>query len=258
MSIYLGIIGAGSYYNGWLSAHIIFGIWVALGSIISFFMVVTSSDNNLYGAPKYIIPRTRSIKLRDFFDRYQAFFFISIILIIGTFFSLFSFFKLISIFWTFLTILSIFLINFLFSLKINYHTLVKQEEEELLLNEFQVLLRKSKEFAERGNKNYSKKSYQPAIENWEKSINYFEKALKKAAEKDKIKENLKILKESMFNAYKVRADVHNKTALKAYEKSDLQISQKEWRLSISNFQAAIELNKVNKLNFPVDKLLRAI
>ena len=196
MSIYLGIIGAGSYYNGWLSAHIIFGIWVALGSIISIYMLVTSSDNlYLHGTPyPYYIPRTKSIKLRDFFDRYQAFFFISIIFIIGTFSSILLWnyiiiLSFICIFWTSLTILLIFLLNFLFSTKINYHTLVKQEEELLLLNEFQVLLRKSKDLAEKGNKNYSKKSYQPALENWEKSINYYEEALKKTAEKEKITEN---------------------------------------------------------------------
>ncbi|GAH73033.1 unnamed protein product, partial [marine sediment metagenome] len=73
-----------------------------------------------------------------------------------------------------------------------------------------------------------------------------------------IKENLKILKESMFNAYKGRANVHNKNALKAYEKSDLQIAQKEWRLAISNFQAAIDLNKDEKLNFSYDDLQKAI
>lgn len=144
-------------------------------------------------------------------------------------------------------------------MKFNYHKWVKQEEEEeLLLNEFQVLLRRSKELAERGNKSYSKNSFQQAIENWKKSINYYEEALKKAPEKEKIKENLKILKESMFNAYKGRANVHNKNALKAYEKSDLQIAKKEWRLAFSNFQAAIELNKVEKLNFSSVDLQKAI
>ncbi len=257
MSIYLGIIGVGSYSNGWLSVHIIFGLWVASGAIISIYMIVTSSDNNLYWDQKYIIPRTKSLKIRDFFDRYQAFFFISIIFIIGTFFSIFLGKAFISIFWTSLTILLILLLNFLFSMKINYHARVKQEEEELLLNEFQVLLRKSKGLAERGNKNFSKKSYQPAIENWKKALDYYKEALKKAVEKEKIKENLRILKESIFNAYKGRANVHNKNALKAYEKPDLQIAQKEWRLANSNFQAAINLIKVDKLNFSSDKLQKA-
>ena len=258
MSIYLGIIGAGSYSNGWISVHIIFGLWVALGAIISIYMIVISSDNSLDWDKKYIIPRTKYLKLRDFFDRYQAFFFISIIFIIGTFFSILLGKVFISIFWTSLTIVLILLLNLLFSMKINYHTKIKQEELLLLLlDELQVLLRQSKDLAERGNKNYSKKFYQPAIESWEKSINYYEEALKKTPEKEKIKENLIILKEGMFNAYKGMANVHNKNALKAYEKSDLQISQKEWRLAISNFQAAIGLNKLEKLNFSSDDLQKA-
>ena len=137
------------------------------------------------------------------------------------------------------------------------HKKKKQEEEELSLNEFQFLLRKSKELAERGNKNYSKKYYKTAIEKWERSIKYYKAALKKTTEKKKIKENLIILKESMFNAYKGRANVHNKNAFKAYEKPDLQIAQKEWRLANSNFQAAINLIKVDKLNFSSDKLKKA-
>jgi len=39
ISIFLGIIGPSSYYNGWLSVHIIFGLWVALGVIISLSLI---------------------------------------------------------------------------------------------------------------------------------------------------------------------------------------------------------------------------
>ncbi|KKM86449.1 hypothetical protein LCGC14_1278870 [marine sediment metagenome] len=68
---------------------------------------------------------------------------------------------------------------------------------------------------EKGNKHYSKKIYQPAIENWKKAMDYYEEALKTAVEKEKIKENITILKESLFNAYKGKVNVHNKNALKA-------------------------------------------
>jgi len=257
MCMHLGLIGAESYFNVWLAIHIIFGIWVALGSIIGIYMVVSSSVNELFWDPRHTIPRKKSIKLRDFFDRFQAFFFILIISYVGALLSILLW-TLISIFWTFLTILLIFLLNYVFSMKINYHTKVKQEEEELLLNDFQVLLRKSKELAEKGNKNFTNKSYRPAIENWENSISYYEEALKKADEKEKIKENLKILKESIFNAYKGRVNVHNKGAMKAYEKSDLLEAQKEWRLAISSFQSANDLNKDEKLNFSPDGLQKAI
>ena len=279
MSTYLGIIGVNSYYNIWLSLHIIFGIWVALGPIISTSLVLayiikifdktktkTKFDLIIERESKYDIPRPRLKKILDFFERFQPLFFILIFLPIGTFLSIniiliskrFTYLVLLNIFWTFLTLLSIFLINFLFSMRFNYHAWIKQEEEELLLDEFQVLLRRSKELAERGNKNYSKKLYQPAIENWEKSIDYYEEALKKTTEKKKIKGNLIILKESMFNAYKGRANVHNKKALKAYEKPDLQIAKREWLLANSNFQAAIDLNKGEKLNFSSNDLQKAI
>ena len=278
LSIYLGIIGVESYFNEWLFLHIVLGIWVASGSIISTLLVLAylvkffnktktkiKFDLIIERELKYEIPRPRLKKILDFFERFQPLFFILIFLPIGTFLSIniilvskrFTNLVYLNISWTFLALLSIFLINFLFSMRFNYHAWVKQEEEELLLNEFQVLLRKSKELAERGKKNYSKKYYQPAIENWEKSINYYEEALKKTTEKKRIKENLIILKESMFNAYKGRANVHNKNALKAYEKPDLQIAQKEWRLANSNFQAAINLIKVDKLNFSSDKLQKA-
>ena len=263
MCTYLGLIGVETYYNSWLLVHVIFGIWVALGSIIAIYMVLTSSEISLTRAPRYTIPRSKSIKLRDFFDRFQAFFFILIISTVGTSLSILlwkesTHMALINISLTSLTILMIFLLNYLFTMKIDYHKRVKQKEEERLLNNFQILLRRSKELAEKGNKNFTNKSYRPAIENWEKSINYYEEALKKAAEKEKIKENLKILKESVFNAYKGRANAHNKDALKAYDKSNLQIAQKEWRLAVSSFQSAIDLNKDEKLNFSPDDLQKAI
>ncbi|KKL92117.1 hypothetical protein LCGC14_1887900, partial [marine sediment metagenome] len=256
ISIFLGIIGPSSYYNGWLSVHILFGLWVAFGVIISLPMVFDSPTFDSY-RKETIIPRSKSIKFRDSIERNQAFFYSLIALITGTFLSIniiitaksFTVLAFFSIFWTLFTIFLILLLNFLFSIKNDYHVRIKQKEDELLLNEFQVLLSRSKDLAERGNKNYSKKAYQLALENWVKSINYYEEALKKTDQKEKIKENLIILKESMFNTYKGMANGHNKNALKAYEKSDLQISQKEWRLAISNFEAAVDLNKGEKLHF---------
>jgi len=272
MCMYLGLIGPESYYNAWLTVHLIFGIWVALGSITAFFVVITRIGESwevVNGALRYPSYRSKFIKLIDFFDRSQSLFFIVIISSMGAFLSILFWTNYIglalNIFWTFLTIIMILLFNYIFSMKINYHTIVKEkekekkkEEEERLLDNFQILLRRSKELAEKGNKYFTNKSYQPAIENWKESINYYENALKKAVEKEKIKENLKILNESIFNAYKGSANVRNKDALKAYEKSDLKSAQNDWRLTISSFQSAIDLNKVEKLNFSPDDLQKAI
>ncbi|KKL73118.1 hypothetical protein LCGC14_2078110, partial [marine sediment metagenome] len=277
MSIYLGIIGVDSYYNGWLSLHIVFGIWVASGAIIATLLVLAHIEKFLHKTKRYlkldlfverdsypeILPRPRLKKMLDFFERFQHLFFIIIIFSVETFVSIllwneFINFAFISIFWTSVTILLILFLNILFTMNINYHTRVKQEVLLLLLDEFQVLLKRSKDLVDKGNTQYSKKDYQPAIESWKNAMDYYEEALKTAMEKEKIKENITILKESIFNAYKGRANVYNKNGLKAYEKLEFQVAQKEWRLAISDFQAAVDLNKVEKLHFSSDDLQKAI
>ncbi len=136
-----------------------------------------------------------------------------------------------------------------------------KKEQDLKANKFEDLIRNSKELINKGTELYSKKKYEAAIEKWKDAIDKYEFASKKAlssSEKAKIKDNIKILRESIFNAHKGRANTHNNNGLKAYEKSDLQIAQKELRLAISSFQSAIDLNKDEKLNFSSNSLQKAI
>ena len=130
----------------------------------------------------------------------------------------------------------------------------KKKEEELSSSNFEILLRKSKDLVNEGNKSYSKGSFKIAIEKWKKAISYYNDALNKAVEKKKIKENLKILRESVINAYVGSADELYRKGMVEYKKKEFLKAKTEQSSAISDYQAAIELIKTEKIKVSYNDL----
>ncbi len=263
--IHLCIIGESTYFNGWLTWQIIFGVWVALGSIYAIALVLLRLEYNFdqvkhqesrlvptRKSKEIQIPRKLSTKIIDFFERFEAIFLILILLINGMFLGISSILGSIS------AISFIILFNFLLSSKKEYHISIKTQEEELLLNEFELLLRRARDSVNEGKKNYSKKLFDVAIEKWKEAISYYEELLKKAIEKERIKHNLKILIESIYNAYIENARVHTVKGKERYKKWNLQEAKDEWHSAIDNIQLAMELIKTKKVSKSYSDLKNSI
>ncbi len=99
--VMLCITGVSTYSLPLSIWHVLFGLWVATGSIIATLKVVSalcwkigySSVEYLpldYSDPIIQVPRSKYIKFRDFFERYISGFFVIMILILGFSVSFFS------------------------------------------------------------------------------------------------------------------------------------------------------------------------
>ncbi len=255
----LSFIGVLSYHTLWSIWHVIFGLWVAAGSIIAFEEVVYSiMGNNFLTLTtmdlKIQVPRSESIKIRDFFERSISVFLVLITLILEIWVILDYQLSSHLLITDSIVILLILIVNLLFSRKITYFKRVKEKEDELSLSNFEILLRKSKDLVYEGNKNYSKGSFKIAIEKWKKAISYYNKALNKAVEKKKIKENLKILRESVINAYVGSADDLYKKGMVEYKKKEFLKAKAEQNSAIADYQEAIELIKTEKIKVSYNDL----
>ena len=249
----LSFIGVLSYSLPWSIWHLIFGLWVAAGSIIGIGCIVL--DTSFFKSySKIQVPRSKYIKFRDFFERLIPVFLALFILIIDI--SVILDYQLSShlLITDSIVILLILIVDFLFSRKITYFKRVKEKEEELSLSNFEILLRKSKDLVNEGNKNYSKGSFKIAIKKWKKAISHYNEALNKAVEKKKIKENLKILRESVINAYVGSADELYKKGMVEYKKKEFLKAKTEQNSAISDYQAAIELIKTEKIKVSYNDL----
>jgi len=255
----LSFIGVLSFYTLWSIWHLIFGLWVAAGSFFATLEVVSSiMDLNFLtltkSDPKIQVPRSKYITFRDFFERSIPVFLVLITLVLEI--CVIIDYQLSShlLIMDTIIILLILIVDFLFSRKITYFKSVKEKEEELSLSNFEILLRKSKDLVNEGNKNYSKGSFKIAIEKWKKAISYYNEALNKAVEKKKIKDNLKILRESVINAYVGSADEIYKKGMVEYKKKEFLKAKAEQNSAISDYQAAIELIKTEKIKVSYNDL----
>ncbi|MFX0005006.1 MAG: hypothetical protein ACFE9J_16185, partial [Candidatus Hermodarchaeota archaeon] len=134
---------------------------------------------------------------------------------------------------------------------------MKQNVKKLEANKFENLIRKSKDLVDKSEQYYSKESFKAAVDNWKDAINYYTLAIKKApttTEKTKIKENIRILRENICNAYVENGKKHNLIAKKAHKGENIQKAQKEWNLAKNDFQMAIDLIKSEKLEKPYDQI----
>jgi hypothetical protein len=134
---------------------------------------------------------------------------------------------------------------------------IKLKEKELEDNKFENLIRKSKDLVDKSQHDYSKESFLTAVKNWEDAINYYLLALKKApssGEKIKIKDNIRILRENICNAYVENGKKHNLAAKNAHKGENIQKAQKEWNSAKNDFQMAIDLIKSEKLEISYEQI----
>ena len=133
----------------------------------------------------------------------------------------------------------------------------KKKASELEANKFENLIKKSKELINKGKDLYSKEFFLKAIDEWRESITFYSLAVKKAPsslEKTKIKDNIKILRKNISEAYVNNGKQHNLTAKKAHKDEKIHIAQKEWHLAIKDFETSIALIKSEKLDIDYDSL----
>lgn len=133
----------------------------------------------------------------------------------------------------------------------------KEKARELEDNTFENLIRKSKDLVKKSQQYYSKESFSNAVYNWEDAINFYILALKMApssVEKKKIKDNIRILRENICNAYVESGKIHNLTAKKAHKGENIQKAQKEWNSARKDFQKGIDLIKSEKLEISYEQI----
>ena len=122
---------------------------------------------------------------------------------------------------------------------------------------FEDLIRDAKTLIDDGKKSFNNKDYSKAVDYWESSVKFYEKALKIApssTQKEKIQSNIVMLQENIGNALEMNANKHNKKAVKAHEKSDLVKASNEWSSAIEVFEKLIAITKSEKLNIDIESI----
>ena len=122
---------------------------------------------------------------------------------------------------------------------------------------FEDLIRDAKTLIDDGKKSFNNKDYSKAVDYWESSVKFYEKALKIApssTQKEKIQSNIVMLQENIGNALEMSANKHNKKAVKAHEKSDLVKASNEWSSAIEVFEKLIAITKSEKLNIDIESI----
>ncbi|KKM91877.1 hypothetical protein LCGC14_1224050 [marine sediment metagenome] len=127
ISIFIGNVGAISYFNEWLFIHIIFGFWVGIGGISSAIMVIGNIGSHQL---KYF---KICKKKAGIFERYEASLILLILITLGINLSLFIDLNTVFILWAVIGGILIIFINYLFS---------KKKERDTGIKENFLLLRK--------------------------------------------------------------------------------------------------------------------
>ena len=115
---------------------------------------------------------------------------------------------------------------------------------------YEDLARDAKILVNEGNKLFGKKEYARAIDNWESSLKFYDKTLEVGTtqiQKEKIVANKSVIKENIRNALEAGGNKHNKKAIKAHKKLDLQTAEIEWNSATQNFAKLINIIKTDKL-----------
>jgi len=115
---------------------------------------------------------------------------------------------------------------------------------------YEDLIRDAKILVNDGNNSFKKKEYAKAVDHWESSLKFYDKSLEVApspSQKEKILTNETMIKENIRNALEAGGNKHNKRAVKAHEKLDLQNAEIEWKSAIQDFLKLIHIIKIDKL-----------
>lgn len=122
---------------------------------------------------------------------------------------------------------------------------------------YERLIRDAKKLVNEGNTFFSSKEYAKAVDNWESSLKFFEKTLEVVAstsQKEKIINNMTMIKENIRNALDAGANKHNKNAIKAHGKLDLSKAEEEWNDAIQDFVKLIDFIKTEKLDINTNNI----
>ncbi len=135
---------------------------------------------------------------------------------------------------------------------------IKDQEliEKIILeqeSQFEYLISKSKTLIEEANKNYSKSTYEVAINNWNEAIKNYQLALQKAPSEEivlKIKRNQKDLNKNICNAHIKNGKNFETIASKSHKVQNLEDAEKKWIFAKTSYQKAIE--KIKSEGFTID------
>lgn len=133
----------------------------------------------------------------------------------------------------------------------------KQKKKREKESKFESLLRTSKLLLNNGKQSLSKKDYSTAIDNWNEAINNYKLALKEAITREdeiKIEENIRILKEYVYDTLLVSGKEHDSKAKKAHKKENVQKAHQEWSEATNDFQIALDIIKSEKLGVPFSNI----
>jgi len=239
ISIFMSSVGVSTYHSVWLIAHILFRVWSVGGFIFAILMILNFVSSRfkkpifkhylarglLERDKELSIPRSRLRKLTDFLEKYETLTFILIILILGSFFSVSNFLRsqIIPFFFIFFTLFIVnflFIFNYLLSVDQDYHDKIKQKEKYFFLNDFERLIKKANSLINEGNISFSNKFYKKAIREWNEVFDIYKVLLRVTKDKRTIRENMRILKLNLIDAYKGAALNYLKNGLDKYQNLD--------------------------------------
>ena len=122
---------------------------------------------------------------------------------------------------------------------------------------FENLIRKAKEFVNKGNQCILKESFNKAVDHWKEALNYYKFALTtvdNSEERIRIENNVIIIKESISKTYIKIGKKHDTIARNAHEDENILIAEREWLSAERNIQLAIDLIKKEKLEIPYENI----
>lgn len=265
--IFVGSLGPSSYYNIWILAHLMMRVWSIGGSLLMVIMVINfilyrfnkpiirnALNRDSLTLDKKFVPRSKIIRVIDFFEKRQIYILILIILTIGFSFSISNFLMPVSyhliafvfLFFTLFILNFLFIVNYLFSINQDYHKIIKRKEQEFYLGEFEDLLVKLNDLIEQGNKDFSSESFEIAINKWSEALEIYKQVVKFSKDKKKIKKNIQILKLNILDAHKGAALVHLKNGQEAYKTLDVKNAKLEWELLVEDLEIILKLTKFKK------------
>lgn len=264
---FISSVGVSTYHNIWFIAHLSLWFWAIGGFLFAFIMVlnfilfrldIPIMKNRLtrekLEIEKEIIPRSRFTKAVDFLEKHEFLTLLCLLLILGSFFGISNFFSpegtpllaFVFIFFTLFIANLLFIVNYLLSINQNYHIEIKKKEEQFYLEDFEKTLKNLNKLIEEGNIYFSKEEFEVAIEKWEGAIELFNITLKVVKEKKKTRENKRVIKLNLLDAYKGAAMNHLNKGQEAYKNLELKNTQNEWKISIERLQTIIELSKFKR------------